>query len=226
LFGTLFTGAAGGGSVGRDATIAKRNALAIPGALLGFYGGLGLVLLVLRGSGGSCGDGLRILYHGACYSLLWPCLLAIVAGAVLVGLAVYLFAGEPEGLAGRLHPGTPTHVALALLASLVVVPLLAAGIAAVGQGRLGTTFTLGSGDVQVKTTFVLELMALVGILMLTPFLILLLRDGARRRSVLREAEAMADEPVYPGETAQAPPEEFVDDGAWPDGRHEDDKPSA
>lgn len=209
----------------RDTNIAKRDALVLPGGLLGFYGGLGLVLMVLRGKTGACGDGMRILYHGACYSLLWPCILAVVVGAVLVGLGVFLFSGEPEGLAGQLHPGTPTHFFLALLVSFVAVPLLGAGIAAVGQGRLGTTFTVGSGDLQVKTTFLLEVLALVGSLMLAPFLVLLLRDGARRRAVLREAEAMADEPRFPGEpeeTAPAtPPEEFVDESAWPEGRQED-----
>jgi hypothetical protein len=57
--------------------------------------------------------------------------------------------------------------------------------------------------------------------MLAPFLGLLLRDGARRRRVLREAEAMADEPHFPGEPGQeaaAPPEEFVDESAWPEAR--------
>ncbi|HUR60876.1 MAG TPA: hypothetical protein VM286_00735 [Candidatus Thermoplasmatota archaeon] len=214
----------------RDANINKRDALVIPGGLLGFYGGVGLVLMVLRGSTGACGDGMRILYHGACYSLLWPCVLAVVLGAILVGLGVFLFSGEPEGLAGRLHPGSPTHFAVALLISLVAVPFLAAGVAAIGQGRLGTTFTVGSGDIQVKTTFLLELVGLIGLLMLAPFLILLLRDGARRRAVLREAEEMADEPSFPGEPSEvapeAPPEEFVDESAWPEGRQEDQKPVA
>ncbi|MCA1812165.1 MAG: hypothetical protein LC623_09180, partial [Halobacteriales archaeon] len=72
--------------------------------------------------------------------------------------------------------------------------------------------------VQVRTAFVLEVAALVGVLMLAPFLGLLLRDGARRRRVLREAEAMADEPAFPGEGEAAPPEEFVDESAWPEAR--------
>jgi hypothetical protein len=209
--------------VGRDANITKRDALVLPGGLLAFYGVLGLVLLLARGGGGACGDGLRVMYHSACYSLLWPLILMAVAGAVLVGLGVFLFRGEPEGLASHLHPGTPTHFTLALLVSLVTVPLLGAGVAAVAQGRLGHDLTVGSGDVQVKTTFLLELAALVGLLMLAPFLGLLLRDGARRRRVLREAEAMADEPTFPGEPGQdeagaAPPEEFVDESAWPETR--------
>jgi hypothetical protein len=89
---------------------------------------------------------------------------------------------------------------------------------------------VGTGDVHVKTTFLLELVALIGLLMLVPFLVLLLRDGARRRSVLREAEEMADEPRFPGEppvtAPEAPPEEFVDESAWPEGRQEDEKPVA
>lgn len=206
--------------MGRDANLTKRNALVLPGGLLAFYGGFGLLLLLVRGSGGACADGLRVMYHGACYSLVWPLVLMLLLGAVLVGLGVFLFRGEPEGLAGHLHPGTPTHFTLTLLVSLVAVPLLGAGVAAVAQGRLGQELTVGSGDMQVKTTFVLELAALIGVLMLAPFLGLLLRDGARRRRVLREAEAMAEE-TYPGEetgAAAAPPEEFVDESAWPAAR--------
>jgi hypothetical protein len=205
--------------VGRDANITKRNALAIPGALLAFYGAAGLVVATLRGSTGACHDGLRVMYHGACYGLVWPLAIGLVLGIILLVLGLVLFRGHPEGLAGQLHPGTPTHIGLAILASLVAVPLIGAGIAAIAQGRLGTTLTVGSGDMQVKTTFLLEVVALIGLLMLAPFLALLLRDGARRRQVLREAEAMADEPAFPGEpTGDAPPEEFVDESAWPEAR--------
>lgn len=221
LFGTLFRVRGALGAVGHDPNLTKRNALVLPGGLLAVYGALGLVLLALRGSGGACGSGLRVMYHGACYGLLWPLVFLLAVGIALLVLGIVLFRGEPEGLAAHLHPGTPTHFVLALLASLVAVPLIGAGIAAIAQGRLGTTLTILTGDVEVKTTFALELVALLGLLMLAPFLGLLLRDGARRRLVLREAEAMADEPTYPGEesgAAAAPPEEFVDEGAWPEAR--------
>ncbi|MEA3202621.1 MAG: hypothetical protein QOI63_287 [Thermoplasmata archaeon] len=208
--------------MGRDANITKRDALVLPGGLLAFYGALGLLLLMVRGGGGACADGMRVMYHGACYSLVWPLVLMLLAGAVLVALGAFLFRGEPEGLAGQLHPGTPTHFVLALLVSFVAIPLLGAGVAAIAQGRLGQELTVGSGDVQVKTTFALELAALVGLLMLAPFLGLLLMGTARRRRVLREAEAMAEEPTFPGEPADAapaaPPEEYVDDAAWPEAR--------
>lgn len=207
--------------MGRDANIAKRNALAIPGALLLFYGLAGFLLAYLRGTSGACGDGMRVMYHGACYGLVWPLAIGVILGVALLAVALSLFRSEPEGLAGHLHPGTPTHIGLAILVSLVAVPLIGAGVAAIAQGRLGTTLTVGSGDVQIKTTFLLEVAALVGLLMLLPFLALLLRDGARRRRVLREAEAMT-EPRFPGEQGTAPnatpPEEFVDEGAWPEAR--------
>jgi hypothetical protein len=210
--------------VGRDANIAKRNALAIPGALLAFYGAAGFLLAALRGTDGACGDGMRVMYHGACYGLVWPLAIGLLLGILLLVLGLALFRGRPEGLAGQLHPGTPTHIGLAILASLVAVPLIGAGIAAIAQGRLGMTLTVGSGDLRIKTTFLLEVTALVGLLMLAPFLALLLRDGSRRRRVLREAEAMADAPHFPGEPdatppVAAPPEEFVDESAWPEARH-------
>ncbi|HEX2066087.1 MAG TPA: hypothetical protein VHI93_04670 [Candidatus Thermoplasmatota archaeon] len=208
--------------MGRDANLTKRNALVLPGGLLAFHSALALALLAARGGSGACGPGFRVLYHGACFGLLVPLLLLLGVGAALVVLGAVLFRGAPEGLAGHLHPGTPTHLTLALLASLVAVPLLGAGIAAVAQGRLGTTFTVGLAGLQVKLTFLLELVALVGLLMLAPFLGLLLRDGARRRRVLREAESMAAEPTFPGEmagpAAGTPPEEFVDEAAWPEAR--------
>lgn len=217
-FGTLFRVGTGPSGVGRDANIAKRNALVLPGGLLAFYGAVGLLLLVARGSSGACNDGLRVMYHGACYSLVWPLAIMLLLGIALVVLGLFLFRGEPEGLASHLHPGTPTHFVLALLISFVAVPLLGAGVAAVAGGRLGSDLTIGTADVQVKTAFALELLALVGALMLAPFLGLLLRDGARRRRVLREAEAMAGEPHFPGEGISAPPEEFVDESAWPEAR--------
>jgi multisubunit Na+/H+ antiporter MnhG subunit len=207
--------------VGRDANLTKRNALVLPGGLLAFYGAVGLLLLVARGTSGACHDGTRIMYHGACYSLVWPLIAMLLLGAALVVLGAILFRGEPEGLAGQLHPGTPTHFTLALLVSLVALPLIGAGVAAVASGRLGADLTVGSGDVQVKSAFLLEAVAVIGVLMLAPFLGLLLRDGARRRRVLREAEAMADQGPYPGEegaAAAAPPEEYVDDAAWPEAR--------
>jgi hypothetical protein len=204
--------------VGRDANIAKRNALVLPGGLLAFYGAVGLLLLYARGSSGACHDGLRVMYHGACYSLVWPLAILLLLGVALLIIGIVLFRGEPEGLAGQLHPGTPTHFTLALLASLVALPLLGAGIAVVAGGRLGQELTIGTGDIQVQTAFALEVVALIGVLMLAPFLGLLLRDGARRRRVLREAEAMAGEPAFPGEGEAPPPEEFVDESAWPEAR--------
>ncbi|MCA1811072.1 MAG: hypothetical protein LC623_03560, partial [Halobacteriales archaeon] len=151
--------------MGRDANIAKRNALVLPGGLLAFYGAVGLLLLVARGSSGACHDGLRVMYHGACYSLVWPLAILLLLGVALLAVGIVLFRGEPEGLAGQLHPGTPTHFTLALLISLVAVPLLGAGVAVVAGGQLGKELTIGTGDVQVRTAFVLEVAALVGVLM-------------------------------------------------------------
>jgi hypothetical protein len=209
--------------MGRDANITKRNALVIPGGLLAFYGLLGLVFVkAVRRADGPCQDALKALYHGACYNILWPLVVVLVLGLILVGLGVFLFRGAPEGLAGQLNPGTPTYVVLALLASLVAVPLLAAGILSVAQGSLGTTYVTTVGDLPFKDTFLLEAAAFIGIMMLAPFLFLLLRDSARRRRVLREAEDMAASSRFPGEPkvapAPAPPEEFVDEGAWPESR--------
>jgi len=219
----------------RDARIRLRNLLVLPGGLLTLYAVIGLAIVALRAPAPPCNAGYRFLVGGACYSA-YPFLgILLILGVALVVVGLLMFRGKPDELTGHLHAGTPTHFALAVLASLVVVPVLAWLVLAYVEASQGlhpfTTVVHGS---RFQTKFLFELAAVAGVLMLLPFLGLYLAQANLRRRFLREVEAVADEESapapFPGEAhaadpAAPPPEEFVDEAQWPAGRPNEASPT-
>lgn len=213
----------------RDRNLVKRNLLAIPGALLGFYALVGLIyVLAYRGASGICQDSTRFLVAGACYGSLPFLALFLVVGAALLAAGLLVFRGRVSRLDGHLRPGTPTMVFLALLTSFAVVPMLTAAILSYVQGTEQITFATQVGSHLLKTTFLLWAASGVALTALVPSVLLVWSHDVRRRSFLRAARRIADQPdgqpaSEPMVTAQAgqsvpPPEEFVDEALWPNAR--------
>lgn len=205
----------------RDARLWKRNLFVIPGGLLAVYSGLFLAdMLLLRPGTGPCQDPHRILYHGLCYNVLpWLAALLLV-GLVLVAVGAFAFRGRPEDLAGRLEHGTPTHFALALLVSFVVVPLVAAGLAMYFEAAQGNTFVTAFRGASFRTDFLLGGVALVGACLLVPFAFLLMAQRRLRLDFLNAAEEGAEAEPFPGERPPGSPleDDTFPEEEWPESR--------
>lgn len=148
----------------KDANLRKRNALVIPGGLLAFYGIIGLLYVqVLRPDSNTCGDASLMVFAGACRSALLVMAIPLVIGLALIGVGAFAFRSMATCRQGH---GSWTHTTLALLISLVVVPVL--GIA-LGPTLLGpdAAFTRNGVDYPVRS--VLAGLAGLGVLMLVPF---------------------------------------------------------
>jgi hypothetical protein len=222
--------------VARDPKLWKRNALAIPGGLLVVYAVAGLVyVLAYRTPTPACAVAHRFLVQSHCYSA-YPFLAAILLlGLALMAVGLIVFRGRVRDLPGHLHSGTPTHFTIAFLASLVVVPAsvwLVLYYVENSQGLSAFVTTVGENHYETKALFLLVAMA--ALFALAPFLGLYLAQGRLRRTFLRRVEEVAAQEAdpFPGEEAKTPddgltvpPEEFMDESAWPDARPEE-KPAA
>lgn len=216
----------------RDPKLWKRNAFVLPGGLLTLYAVAGLLYVAAyRTPSSTCVVAHRFLVGGHCYSA-YPFLAALlILGLVLIVVGVYVFRGRPTELPGHLHPGTPTHFVLALLASLVVVPTLVWIILAYVEAsqNLRPFSTVLSGY-PFQTKFLFLMVAVAGLLALVPFLGLYLAQARLRRTFLTQVDEVAAqeaEAPFPGEPAPRPgdsapfappPEEFVDESLWPESR--------
>jgi hypothetical protein len=209
----------------RDRNLLKRDLMVIPGALLAVYGLVGLLyVLFWRDETGPCVATYRLLVGGACYNVLPLLLLVLLVGLALLLIGTLVFRGRVETLEGHLHAGTPTHVFLAFLLSLVVIP----GVAALAMRYLeraqGTLYATTLAGTPVKTVALFAALAVVGFLVLLPYAILLGRQVARRRRFLAEARRIA--PPVPGEERPrggstpppAPGAPLTDEGDWPESR--------
>jgi hypothetical protein len=112
----------------RDSSLVKRNAFVLPGGLLAFWSMLGtIVLLVLQPQDSRCPAVNQAVLDGVCYNVLRWLVLFIFVGVALFAFGLARYRQRPDRLYGYLVPGTGTHFALALLASLFVFPLVAPG---------------------------------------------------------------------------------------------------
>ncbi len=177
----------------RDEQIHKRNALVLPGGLLLFYSFIAIIYAeALRPDSDFCPDGSWVLINSVCYTV-WKLVLPIMlVGAGLVVGGLVGMRGEPERLEQRLYHGTGSHFLLALLISLVVVPVLALLIQLIRQRSLDTVFVVDFYDVAFKHTFLLTIAILLGLMMLLPYLIGYVGTIMRRDDFLRAAQALAE----------------------------------
>ncbi len=213
----------------RDDRLRMRNGLVIPGVLLVFYGVLAIVYAeVFRARSDFCADSNRILIQGLCYSVRNLIIPLIVIGIALIITGLVVFKGKPKRLEGHLYHGTPAHVVMAILVSWVGISGLTLVIQLIRQGS-GDPFELTVLGARYEHVFLLELLLLVGLVGLVPFLGLYLSTHARRREFLDAAAAVMDgsdeEPAETGfdyadtnEAAEAQAVDMVPDDEWPSER--------
>src|ERR1051326_8699946 len=109
-------------SMHKDPNLRKRNALVIPGGLLAVYGFLGIVYVhFLRGSDNSCSDAGLVVFPGACRSAALLLAIPLIVGLALGAAGALAYRSKATCRHGH---GSWTHFGLALLLSMVVVPLL------------------------------------------------------------------------------------------------------
>ncbi len=213
----------------RDSRIRMRNGLVIPGVLLVFYGVLAIVYAeVFRARSDFCADSNRILIAGLCYSVRNLIIPLVVIGFALILTGALAFKSKPDSLEGHLHHGTPTHVALAVLVSWVGASGITLIVQLIRQGG-GKPFELTVLGARYQHTFLLELLLLVGLLALVPFLGLYISNHRRRRAFLEAAAAIGDgsdalphEPAFDyadtAKAAEVQASNMVPDDEWPEGR--------
>ncbi len=217
--------------VARDERIRMRNGLVIPGVLLVFYGVLAIVYAeAFRARSDFCADSNRILIAGLCYSVRNLILPLVVVGLALIFTGLFVFRSRPDTLEGYLHHGTPTHVTLALLVSWVAVTATTLVVQLARQAN-GPVFELTVLGARYEHAFLLQLLLLVGVMMLVPYLALYFSVARRRREFVLRAEQELDEDDAPAATlfdyedtakaADAQAVDMVPDDEWPEAR---DKP--
>lgn len=204
----------------RDKALVRRNLLAIPGAILTFYTLVGLVyVLAYRGDDGICRANDLFLVAGKCYHILPFLVGGLIVGIALLAAAAAWFRAHPEFAVDRLRPGTPTHAAIAILASLVVVLGVFAAVMAYLEGLQGTEFTTRWAGVRFKTRFLLLMGAGIALFALGSLGAALGAESVRRHAFIRAAREEEDStplglpPAEPQD--RHPPEEFVDEAQWP-----------
>src|SRR5215210_4203660 len=147
----------------KDRNLRKRNALVIPGGLLALYGLLGLAYVALvRDDSNSCDDASLVVFLGACRSAYILLAIPVIIGLALV--AVGALAARNTSTCRDGH-GSWTHFGLALLISLVLVPLL--GFLA-APSLLGPDAAFTSGTVEYPVTTVLAGLTALGLFMFIP----------------------------------------------------------
>jgi predicted flap endonuclease-1-like 5' DNA nuclease len=209
----------------RDESIARRNALAIPGWLLIFYSLAAIVYAEhFRSKSDFCSDGTWVLISGTCYTV-WK----LVAPLLFIGIGLALggafgFRAKAQGTEAKLRHGAPTHVLLSLLISLVVVPFVFLMVQLYRQAANDQIYQVELLGVAFEHVFLLQLAILIALLMLAPYVAALIGDCRRRRDALA---ASAQEPAVP---APLPREAgFVQDDSgpeedWPASREEEQSP--
>ncbi len=229
----------------RDSRLLKRNLLVVPGGLLAALATIGLLyFLAVRKSGAPCAKYTQVLMSGTCYTMTGWLAGALLVGLILIAVGLVVFRGKPAALVDHLNHGTPVHVGLAFLGSLVAIPLLAYIIVAYLERARNTHYVLslpGSGTPPAVITLsaVLGIFLLIGLMAFIPYLLLYLAQGQLRRRFLKAAESYEEPEAFPGEPAaaaqtaegapwqpsatglaadQPPPEEFVDEALWPASR--------
>lgn len=201
----------------RDPSLRKRNALVIPGGILLFYCAVAILYAEgFRRKSDFCPDGSWILIDHVCYTV-WKILLPLVLLAVGLIVAGVSLRGSLPTREDRLKHGTPGQFMLALLASLVIVPLAILIIQLYRQQALDTTFVLEYYDVPFKHTFLLTLALLTALAVFLPYLGAYVAADLRRRDYLATAEMQPDTHVHDEDDGFEEPEQD-----WPDGR--DDEP--
>lgn len=200
----------------RDAQIRKRDGMVISGGLLLTYCVAAIVYAEgIRAKSDFCPDGSWVLISGTCYTI-WKLLLPLLLiGIGLVAVGLTAFRGRPQRLEQHLHHGTGSHFLLALLISLVVLPLVLLIIQVYREGILGTVFVVEAYGVPYKHTFLLSIAVVIALLMFLPYFVGFLADGVRRRRFL---EAATNQEPVPADEPMEPPEydEPADD--WPGSR--------
>jgi hypothetical protein len=148
----------------KDANLRKRNALVIPGGLLAVHALAGMLYVrLLRSDGGTCGDAALMVFAGACRPAVLVMAIPLVVGLALVGTGAVAFRSRATCRHGH---GSWTHFTLALLVSLVTVPLLGIGLA---PSLVGDGASIVQGGVNYPISSILGGLSLLGILMLLPF---------------------------------------------------------
>lgn len=212
--------------MGRDARISRRNALLIPGWLLIVYSLTAIIYAeAFRAKSDFCADGSFVLISGLCYTV-WK----LVLPFLLIGIGLAIggaigFKGAPHRLEQRLHHGSPSHVLLAVLISLAVVPLLGLAIQAYRQSANGLTYQVELLGVAYEHTFLLQLALLIALLILIPFVVALVGDIRRRRDFLDAAAGASIAPSEPDAQAEDDASqderesgEAFEEAEWPDDR--------
>ncbi|MGB1586466.1 MAG: DUF4332 domain-containing protein [Thermoplasmatota archaeon] len=209
----------------RDARIRRRNALVIPGWLLIAYSVAAIIYAEgIRTGSDFCDEASRVLINGLCYSV-WK----LVAPLLLIGIGLAIgggvgLRGHPQRLEQRLQHGSPSYVILAVLLSLVFVPLTLLLIQFYRQGQNDIIYQVELLGVPYKHVFLLAMAALVAALMLAPYLFSWIAQERRRRDFL--AAVGADEPAEPDietpvEVEERQPEPVADVAEeWPGEREE------
>lgn len=183
----------------RDDRFVRRNLLAIPGAILTFYGLVGLVYVLMRKASPYCEDSTRFLIRGACYSGIGPSLLLLLLGAAMLAVAFSVFRPREVHPERLLQPGTPTYVVVSVLASLVIVPALLYVVFGYLEGRNQTVYAMPLMGVLWQTKFLLMLVAALALKVLVAFLTALWMAAYRAKKFMAESQARATAPRFPGE---------------------------
>ena len=148
----------------KDANLRKRNALVIPGGLLAVHGLFGILYATaLRTDDGTCGDASLMVFFGVCRSAVLVMAIPVVIGVALALVGAFTFRSRATCRHGH---GSWTHFTLALLISLVVVPLAGIGLT---PALLGEDAALVVDSVRYPWTSIFAGLAAVGAFMLVPF---------------------------------------------------------
>lgn len=186
----------------KDANLRKRNALVIPGGLLAVHGLFGIIYATaLRTDDGTCGDASLMVFFGVCRSAVLVMAIPVVIGLALALVGAFTFRSRATCRHGH---GSWTHFTLALLISLVVVPLAGIGLT---PALLGEDAALVVDSVRYPWTSIFAGLAAVGAFMLVPFAFLY-AGQVRANPCCTEKGCFS--PCFCDEApAEAPPEEHV-----------------
>lgn len=189
----------------QDPNLRKRNALVIPGGLLTLVSLVGMAYVVLlRGDQGTCEDAGLIVLAGACRSALLVLAIPLVIGLAMAASGAMAFRSKATC---RLGWGSWAHFGLALLITLVVLPLLAMLLA---PSLVGEDAAVSRGGVNYPISSILAGLAGVGFVALLPFLGLYVARGRANPCCHEKGcfePCFCDEPVAASEDAIPPPPE-------------------
>lgn len=152
----------------RDPTLRKRNALVIPGVLLVLVSLVGILYAqMLRSDRVTCDDGTLVFVLDACRSAALLLAIPLVIGIVLIALGAFM---RRQGTCHLGHGTTATTI-LAVLVAAMVLPALAS-LALMAMEDPDSPYVLTSGDVDYGLPRLLGGAAILGFLLLLPYLVL------------------------------------------------------